>query len=391
MIDNRRENKVCVSRVLKYDTDEIIRALRGQFESLGLDRELFVNKKVTVKPNLVMKKSPDAAATTHPAVLSAVLALLAEYGAENVIIAESPGGVYSKTRLEGLYGATGIAQVAQTRGVTLNYDTTWKRMEFADGISVKSFNIITPVADADIIIDLCKLKGHALTKMSGGVKNLFGTVPGIEKFEMHSSHPDYEDFAQMICDLCLMLCEKKRVITVCDAITGMEGNGPTSGTPRDIGYLISSENPFALDLLCENLLGFDGTVSTVKASVGRGLCPGNVSELDIDGTYERVSDFAVSDAYRGGTVRWLTFFSRGRVGKLFMPHPYIIKDKCRGCGECVRSCPQKTISLTTREGKSAASIDHGKCIRCFCCQELCPFGAIKIRRNPILQTISRIK
>ena len=59
--------------------------------------------------------------------------------------------------------------------------------------------------------------------------------------------------------------------------------------------------------------------------------------------------------------------------------------KCRGCGECVASCPQHTIGLTVKNGKKIARIRHADCIRCYCCQELCPFEAIRIKKNFVIR------
>jgi formate hydrogenlyase subunit 6/NADH:ubiquinone oxidoreductase subunit I len=34
-------------------------------------------------------------------------------------------------------------------------------------------------------------------------------------------------------------------------------------------------------------------------------------------------------------------------------------------------------------------VDLSKCIRCFCCQELCPYHAVEIKRNKLSQIIFR--
>ena len=91
--------------------------------------------------------------------------------------------------------------------------------------------------------------------MSGAVKNFFGTVPGVQKFEMHARFPEIGDFSQMICDLCQMLCAKKTVIAVCDAVVGMEGNGPTAGKPRPLGAILAGTDPSKLDLVCARVIG----------------------------------------------------------------------------------------------------------------------------------------
>ncbi|MBQ2988002.1 MAG: DUF362 domain-containing protein [Clostridia bacterium] len=385
-------NQVALRACDSYDEERLVGILREQMAVFGYDRAFFEGKKVVIKPNLVMKKSPDAAATTNPAVLSALLTVLAEMDCRPMI-AESPGGIFNRQRLEGIYRVCGIEAVAKAHGAALNYDTDAVHVSFPEGKTVKSFHILKSVAEADILIDLCVLKSHGLTKMSAAVKNFFGTIPGIEKFEMHATFPDYKDFGSMICDLCEMYCRTKTVIAVTDAVVGMEGNGPTAGTPRKIGALMMSPNPFASDVVGETLLGFGGTVPIVREGVARGLCPADISGIELIGDEVAplvISDFKEPDSAQNRAPSLLTFFSRGKLGRFFMPRPIADTDKCRGCGECAASCPQHTIELTEKNGKKIARIRHADCIRCYCCQELCPFEAIRIKKNPLIRLVDSL-
>ena len=385
-------NKVALSACDSYDEERLVGIMREQMNIFGWDRAFFEGKKVVIKPNLVMKKSPDAAATTNPAVLSALLTVLSEMDCKPVI-AESPGGIFNRQRLEGIYRVCGIEAVAKKHGVILNYETDAVNVAFPEGRTVKSFHILKAVAEADVLIDLCVLKSHGLTKMSAAIKNFFGTIPGIEKFEMHATFPDYKDFGSMICDLCEMYCRTKTVIAITDAIVGMEGNGPTAGTPRKIGALLMSANPFASDIVGETLLGFAGTVPIVREGVERGLCPADISGVELVGDPVEplaLTDFKEPDSAQNRAPSMLTFFSHGKIGRFFMPRPIADPEKCRGCGECAASCPQHTIVLAEKNGKKIARIRHADCIRCYCCQELCPFEAIRIKKNFIIRLVDSL-
>ena len=385
-------NKVALRACDSYDEARLIGILQEQMDIFGYDSAFFEGKKVVIKPNLVMKKSPEAAATTNPAILSALLTVLSQRGCVPMI-AESPGGIFNRQRMEGIYRVCGMESAARKHGVALNYDTDAVYVPFPDGKTVKQFHILKAVAEADILIDLCVLKSHGLTKMSAAIKNFFGTIPGIEKFEMHASYPDYKDFGSMICDLCEMYCKTKTVIAITDAIIGMEGNGPTAGTPRKIGALLMSPNPFASDIVGETLLGFAGTVPIVREGVARGLCPEDISGVDLIGDDIeplRISDFKEPDSAQNRAPSLLTRFSSGKIGRFFMPRPIADKAKCRGCGECVASCPQHTIELTLKNGKKIARIRHADCIRCYCCQELCPFEAIRIKKNFVIRLVDAL-
>jgi len=375
---------VFLSKIEEYDAEKIKAELKRSFDALGIDIASYKGKRVVVKPNLVMKKSPESAATTHPAVLDSLLSIFDEHGISPVI-AESPGGVYSASRLGGVYRACGIEAVAKKHGAALNYDVSHREMAYAGGKTTKKFEVITPIADADVIFDLCKLKSHSLTVMSGAVKNFYGVVPGIIKFEMHAAYPDVKDFSSMICDLASFMCEKE-IIAVTDAIIGMEGEGPTGGEPVKIGSLLVSKSPFSSDVVSAHILGIDPmSVPIIRESVSRGYVPGSASEISVIGDLEgaAVKSFKLSSSHKKTA---LGFFSNGRMGKLFMPRPFVTS-KCRGCGECASSCPAHTISI---EG-GKAKIKPDACIRCYCCQELCPFVAIKVRRNLLINAITKIK
>lgn len=382
-------NKIAISAVSEYDADKIKAVLSAHFSALGIDAARLCGKNVVIKPNLVMKKSPDGAATTHPAVVRAVVGLLNEMGVTPVI-AESPGGVYSAQRLEGFYRVCGMYDAVRGLKAVLNTDTSAENVNFPEGVAVKSFNIISPVAKADVIFDICKLKTHSLTAMSGAVKNLFGTVPGIEKFEMHAAHPDYDDFENMICDLCDMHCRRCDVIAITDAVIGMEGDGPTGGEPKKIGCIVTSENPFASDFACEKILGFSG-VGTVEKSRLRGYIPENAEYPFLLPEQVKISDIVPATSKGTVSVSALKIFSGGIFGKILSPRPEVDRKKCRACGECVKSCPQHTVEMKEYRGKTAAHINREKCIRCYCCQELCPFVAIKTKRNIILRLVSKLK
>ncbi len=387
-----KTSPVSLRTITTYNEEAIADIFREQFATLGITPAYFSGKKVVVKPNLVMKKGPDAAATTHPVTLSALLTVLREMEVIP-LIAESPGGLFNRQRLEGVYRACGISEVAERHHVPLNYETDAVYLSFPEGKTVKSFHVLRCVAEADILIDLCKLKSHGLTKMSAAVKNFFGVIPGIEKFEMHATFPDYNDFGSMICDLTEMLYRQKKLIAITDAIVGMEGDGPTAGTPREIGALLMSENPFTSDIVGETLLGFAGTVPIVREAAARGLCPEDITGVHLIGDPIEpliLSDFKEPKTAENRSVSALSFFSGGKLGRFFMPRPKANPEKCKGCGECVASCPRHTIKLVENHGKKLAKIRYSACIHCYCCQELCPFAAIEIKKNFVIKIVSKL-
>ena len=389
MID--KNAPIALDRCADYDADTLERILRSQLERLGA-AELFDGKKVAVKVNLVMKKGPEAAATTHPAVLEAMLRILTERASE-VVIAESPGGPYTAQTLGAHYRVCGIAEVSEKCGAKLNLSTDFREVHAPAGKSSRFFNIIAPILDADVVVNLAKLKSHSLTGYSGCVKNFFGVIPGVQKFEMHARFPDYGDFGAMLCDLCETVIGMKPTFHVLDGIVAMEGNAPTGGEPRRLDCILSGVNPFNVDIAGTSLIGVQDVIMLEEGKT-RGLSVTDADALTVL-SEESLADFAVGDFKkpetsgdgRGGSMfKILPKLFGGRLNTWLQPKP-AIGGACVGCGECMRSCPRHTITIAEKNGKKRAVIDHSACIRCWCCQELCPFKAVKIKKNPLIRLI----
>ncbi len=375
---------VAILRCESYDKLILKELLAEEWRQIGLPKDYFAGKKVVLKPNLVRKMDASLAGTTHPAVAEAVGELCREWGAADVLMAESPGGAYNESALRAAYRICGMEAASAGGAFRLNYDTSWQTVDNPDGEASKVFHILSPIVEADVVVNLCKLKSHGLTMMTGAVKNYFGTVPGTEKFEMHARFPDIRDFSRQLVDLCAYHAKARPMLNVMDAVVGMEGNGPTNGKPRKIGALLCSQNPFALDDVASRLIGMEGKVIHVEQGRERGYI-GIPTVIGEDPASLRVEDFLPPDSAKKNTIEWLSEFWGGRLMRFFEPRPAIHRKKCVGCGECVRSCPAHTITMN--EKKRRPVIEPSACIKCFCCQELCPKDAVKIKQNLLIKLI----
>ncbi len=369
-----------------YETDAVYGALSRCFAEAGIDEGRIRGKKVVLKVNLVIAKKPELAATTHPAVVEACARLLSEYGAASIVLADSPGGPFAAPALQAVYKTCGMAALDGIHGIRLNDDFAFRNVFFKDGEVLKNFRLINAVAEADVLVNLCKLKTHSLTGFSCAVKNLFGVIPGVEKFEMHATYPTIDAFSTMLNDLNAYLLGEKTCIAVCDGIVGMEGNGPTHGVPRKAGVLLVSSSPYALDVVAEHIIGMDGVTKMLDIGAARGYMARDWREIEVRGMAEAPSfDFEKPDTEKKTFLRNLPNFMGGRFAKFIEAKPAIDKKKCVGCGVCVRSCPKHTISVNPK--KKLAVIERSQCIKCYCCQELCPAGAVKTKQNPIIKLI----
>ncbi|MGM0602219.1 MAG: DUF362 domain-containing protein [Bacillota bacterium] len=367
--------KVSLKKCDSYKQENIEKTLDILIDNLGgWDQYIQEGKKVLLKTNLLMGKNPELAITTHPEILRAVGKKVKNMGAD-VIIGDSPGGPFNENSLKRAYKKSGIYEIAAEEGFELNYNTEEKTVEFKEGKIIKSFVLGKYVLDADFIINLPKLKTHGLTMYTGAVKNLFGCVPGVLKAEYHLKMQAVENFSRMLNDLALLV---KPGLTIMDGIIGMEGDGPSSGKPRNFNYLLASESPFYLDRAAVEIMGINppDIVPLIKTCHEDGLIA--------EDNYEIVGDKLVScedvkiPSIEGESNLLddkMPDFLAEFLEKFLRPKPVFDREKCVGCRTCAENCPPEAITMVD----NFPEVDLDLCIRCFCCQELCPYDAVDIK------------
>ena len=351
------------------------------FDALQVWDKIRPGMKVVLKPNLVMSSKPEQAIITHPAFTAAVGKCVQKAGGR-VVIAESPGGPYTPAAMKAMFRATGYRDMAEACGFTLYTDCKSREVTLPQAKRCRELSVVEPFLDRDYLIDLPKLKTHSMVGFSGAVKNLFGTVPGLQKPELHCRFPEREPCSEMLCDLCHFLGPD---LSLMDGIWAMEGNGPTGGQRRDLYVIAGSESPWALDVAAASLVGLEPEkIAMLREGHERGYGPLDLSELELVGDPMETllaPDFLRAQASSTDFIDRLPKFLRPAAKKLATPYPRIDKKRCVGCGKCAESCPQHTISL--RDGK--AVIRYQNCIRCFCCHEMCPKHVVQIKRLGLLR------
>ena len=342
--------------------------------------------RIGIKANLVAAMRPERAATTHPALLRALVDLIEEKGAE-AVVGDSPGGLYNGAFLNRVYQAAGL----NAAGLPLNHDFSTREIRLPEGKLCKRATVTGWLLDCDGIINFAKLKSHGMMGLSAAAKNLFGSVPGTMKPEYHFRFPEPADFADMLLDLDEFWRPRLHLV---DAVLAMEGNGPTAGQPRPVGCLLAGENPHRIDLLCAGLIGLEpGTVPTLRAAWDRGLCPRTPEELEILGPWRSFVTEGFQIITQRNGLQFQSIMGGGRRGALFSKflsrsiaaRPGVDKAACVGCRRCQQICPAKAIVMKNRR----PVIDRKACIRCFCCQEFCPEGAMRVRRPPLARLLER--
>ncbi len=360
-----------------YDVARIKRELVDSVDLLGgLNQYVSRGERVLLKVNLLMKKRPEEATTTHPAFVEALAEILLEHGCE-VIIGDSPGGPFTQSALKGIYKACGYETLAKSLPVTLNYNVNAIEVHSDTCKILKKLSVIEVMTQVDKVISVSKLKTHGMMRFTGAVKNLFGTIPGLTKAEYHFKMPGIEEFSDMLVDVCM---NANPVLSFMDGIVGMEGAGPSAGEPRAVGVILVSPSPYALDLAAVDIVGMEATtVPTVMRSIERNLVSNSLDKINLLGTSIeafRISDFKIPKIGNPEFLRKAPKPVKKLADLMLKPRPVFRYSKCVGCGECARSCPPTAIIMNQKR----PVVNLEKCIRCYCCQELCPAKAVDIHK-----------
>ena len=326
-------------------------------------------KKVLVKPNILSDDEPGKAMTTHPVVVEAVIRYLQSRGA-TVFAGDSP--TIDNARFTG--EKSGIRQVVK------KCNATWVRFN-EDAITRKAgssdIKITSQITKVDLIISVSKLKNHELMILSGAMKNIFGFVPGFNKALQHVNFPNRYKFARFFVDLEEAVRPHFHIM---DGIVAMEGPGPGNGYPKKVNVLLASSNPVALDIVASRIVGYDPLdIPTNRIALERGSLLGRIEDIVIKGPDPE--SIAVKDfrrIYKGGEAGILLRHLKKKIPLLrrLDKRPVFNRNLCIGCSKCIDICPLKILYFDTKK-KNTVLINDAKCIRCFCCSEVCREGAIE--------------
>lgn len=422
------KSKVIVLSCDSYEEERIYTLLkRGLKELGGVGALINKEEKILLKPNLLKKAEVEKAVITHPVVVGAFARILREEGYENIVLADSCGHGTTKQVIQG----TGMDTYLEKYQIpTIDY-TKGVHVENPDGVQAKEFILPKELLEADCVISLSKMKTHALERITGAVKNSYGFIYGKNKAIGHTKYPSADSFARMLIDLNQYV---KPRLYIMDGITAMEGNGPGSGDPTAMNVILMSTDPVALDSVFARLVYLKPEMVPTNYH-GEKMGLGNCKEANIEvvvvkensqisverdvgneeqknnkitvakkqcenadiSADENQSDINIScniipmevliEQYGNPhfnvdrtKVRSNIWTKLAKALNIFQKKPYIEPDKCVCCGICVNSCPVPGKAVDFRNGKNHPPVyDYKKCIRCFCCQEMCPKKAIKVK------------
>lgn len=361
-----------------YDPELLESALSRAIAFAGFDLANARGRRVLLKPNMLGAYPPEMGITTHPAFVAAAARIFAKVGA-TVSVGDSPNGIHP---IERVWRVTGLGESCRIAGA--------ERVSFEASGSVErlGLRIARAVAEADLLVNLPKLKTHGLTILTLGAKNLFGCINGMQKAAHHRDAKDPKRFA----DVVARAAEASRpALTLVDGIVAMEGDGPSAGDLVPLGVIAAGRDVHAVDAACCALVGLEPSeLETLEAAREQGFWDGAKPELAGDPLGSlKPARFKFPATYtRGMRDWWISRLVLGWIWSGVHATPRIVSSRCTRCLMCVDGCP---VSAIPRPAEGAVPLIRDEvCIQCFCCHELCASRAIELRRSLPVRFVSRL-
>jgi uncharacterized protein (DUF362 family)/NAD-dependent dihydropyrimidine dehydrogenase PreA subunit len=351
------------------DRADLADAARRALDCAGLDVR---GCTVLLKPNMVGPHPEHLHSVTAPPLLRALAEELRNRGAE-VRIGDNPGFTgYSAVRRSAV--GSGILPLCEEFFVNLGEESRLVEVDPAWFGGIERIPISSQVLDCDLLISVPRMKTHVQTIITGAIKNSYGHMPGSIKAQLHARVPDWRAFSRLTA---AVYAARPPDLVIMDALTAMEGNGPTAGALRKLDLLLVSTDGAALDAVMCAMMGLDPEEVPMTAAAGElGVGAVRPQDIDVSETVPRIPRFRVPR-------RW-TLSSASIVNRLLFPllnpQPRIRPADCVSCNACVRICPVAAIAE-----ESPPVIDPRACIQCYCCLEICPekaidFGGSRLKR-----------
>jgi uncharacterized protein (DUF362 family)/ferredoxin len=376
---------------------EVKRGISAVLEQYGSLFPAAKDAKILLKPNLNANMNALTGNTTDLRLLAAVIEYFQSKGYTNIAVAEGTNSGFYRRKIN-VISRLGVDRLTNRYGIRwidLN-DSEPVDIDFEDSVRA---GVARECLEADLLINMPKLKTHFEVGMSVCLKNLMGCLVGQEnKKKAHQS---------LAANILNLNRKVKPHLHIVDAMISMEGLGPTRGTPVRTDMILIGTDPYLIDLMCARMSSFEsGRVKTLAEAETRGI---------IDSEYHRfVKDFPLQTIFRfrpphpGPLARFIhhskrqkyflavrntplfNYFCSTQIGGMMMYRLGLRQDvfipeemecdrlefnisRCSGCGKCATYCP---IGLDLPD---ALSSKNDRCIYCLYCFCVCPEQAIEFK------------
>jgi uncharacterized protein (DUF362 family)/Pyruvate/2-oxoacid:ferredoxin oxidoreductase delta subunit len=377
------KTEVVVTGCSSYVYDEVKQAVYSSLTLIGGKKGLHISggDRVLLKVNLLAARKPEDAVTTHPTVAKALVEYFQDAGADVILGDSSAAGPVETRKALKVAGIEKIAEETKAKAVNFEAEGFAKIPAPKGSMRLSEVYVAKPVLDSQFIVSVPKLKNHNMTKFTGALKNLFGTIPTATRMKLHALGK-IRSFSQGIVDIYSAI---RPSLAVMDGVVGMDGNGPSYGTIKKAGIIAASRDSVALDAVCSSLVGYreNEILTTVEAS-NRGLGQGALREIQIRGLDPRELNLSWDKVRTMPLDIVPSRLFRMMMGLVYT-RPKLIKANCTRCATCASHCPAHAIRLNPYP-----VLNYNRCLRCFTCNEVCPNGAYELRKSFFARALGRV-
>ena len=351
-----------IVRKAQYNYNQLKPVFFDMMDTLAFDK-IKPDSRVLIKPNMLSAATPADAVLTHPLVIKAAVEYVVQKGARPQV-SDSP----AIGSFERIVKVNGMKETLA--GLNVDVVPFQETRQVDIGKPYGKIDIARDALEADVIINLPKLKTHSQMLLTLAVKNMFGCIVGFQKSQWHMrAGVDSMEFARLLVAIHQAV---RPTVSILDGIMALEGEGPgKGGKPRHLGVLMGSCDSFALDTAVCGILGIDyKSVPVLKIAAEINL----INTCEVEGELPNVFDFEMPQT--GGLIfgpRFMHNFLRRHTMSL----PVCDNHLCKLCSECWTICPAQAIKSL----EAGVEFDYKKCIRCYCCIEVCPYAALLSRET----------
>ncbi len=340
------------------------------------------NMVVILKPNILMGKPPERAVNTHPEVVRAVIQWVKKFNPSKIYVCDSAGG-QKPGITEIAMKESGILDICEEEGaICVPFEKTEREIYMVkDALELKEISSSRLIKEADLIINIPKIKTHWQCTLTCCIKNMFGTVLLANKAKTHAQAAKLERFCSALADIYSI---SKPQLTVIDGYYCQEGKGPSSGDVVKLDIILAGYDGVALDSTVCKIIGFDPSeILYLEKAEKKKLGTTDLDNVEFFGeTIESVFRKFERPKLRPISMplpKWLADY----LGKtVFRANVKFNKEKCKLCSTCWTNCPVNAITPPNEIKKgNIPKWNSKKCITCFCCVELCPHEAVKFNIN----------
>jgi len=297
------KSKKDIVSIVRVKDGNIAKAVEESIDLLGGINSLTKDKnRILLKPNLV---APDFHCTTKPEVVKTIAQLLLNSGKE-VMIGEASAAAdsfnvignetYRTKKKEILdrmqkhvFETLGYTELAKSLNIPLINLHLGDIIEVPvnGGYAAKSLKIHRVLTEVDLICSVPMMKTHTLATVTLAMKNLIGLYPGTEYYSVRSWLHDRAAESGSVgvaYEIIDMNRAVKTGLSVIDATTAMEGDGPFGGTLVNLGLIIAATSPLAADMVGATLMGFElNEIPAIRLAHDAGMVPGSLGDIEIRG------------------------------------------------------------------------------------------------------------